>query len=432
MSSLSLESPPRLAPQLAGERPLRIAIVHVADQGGGAERSVVTLHKTLLELGHQSRLWVGEKRGNEPEVYEIARERPIPGVLRVTRWLEDRIGWQNLYAPWFRNLHKKLGPDVDVVHVHSLWNVRLGFADLTGVVRLARRYPMVMTLRDCWMLTGHCACFFNCERWKTGCGACPDLNIAPAVPRDTTRFNWRRKRRTVQRSPLRVTAVSHWLKDQVAQSPIFAGKPVDVVHNSIDESAFFPGSQREARAALGVPQDAFVVMLAGQALEGARQGRPRPAVEALNRLDEQGITALLVGRSASAVAVTLRTPCIAVPFQESQVAMAECYRATDLTVVPSEVETFGRVAAESLCCGTPVVAFATGGLTDIVKPGTSGWLVSPGDIEALAQAIHYVFQNRDELDQIRRKCASWAAKAFAPRTIAEQYVQVYREAIAST
>jgi glycosyltransferase involved in cell wall biosynthesis len=78
------------------------------------------------------------------------------------------------------------------------------------------------------------------------------------------------------------------------------------------------------------------------------------------------------------------------------------------------------------------VAFATGGLTDIVKPGTSGWLVSPGDIEALAQAIHYVFQNRDELDQIRRKCASWAAKAFAPRTIAEQYVQVYREAIAST
>ena len=110
--------------------------------------------------------------------------------------------------------------------------------------------------------------------------------------------------------------------------------------------------------------------------------------------------------------------------------MAQCYRAADLTIVPSEVETFGRVAAESLCCGTPVVAFATGGLTDIVKPGTSGWLVPTGDIEALAQAIRHAFQNRDELDQIRRICAPWAARAFATRSIAEQYVRVYRSAVA--
>ncbi len=195
MRDASLELPTKAAPRGAAARPLRIAIVHAADQGGGAERCVLTLHKSLLELGHESRLWVGAKYTNEAQVYEIGRERPIPGVLRISRWLENRIGWQNLYAPWFRNLHKKLGPDVDVVHVHSLWNSRSGFADLTGVVRLARRYPMVMTLHDAWMLTGHCACFFNCERWKIGCGSCPDLTIPPAVQCDTTHFNWRRKRR---------------------------------------------------------------------------------------------------------------------------------------------------------------------------------------------------------------------------------------------
>jgi glycosyltransferase involved in cell wall biosynthesis len=430
MRQTALEVPNEPAPQFAGGRPLRIAIVHAADRGGGAERSVLTLHKTLLELGHHSRLWVGEKRGDDPEVYEIARERSIPGMLRLTRWLEDGVGLQALYAPWFRSLHKQLGSDVDVVHIHSLWNMRQGFADLSGVVRLARRYPTVMTLRDCWMLTGHCACYYGCQRWKTGCGKCPDLAIPPAVPRDTTGINWRRKRRAIQRSPVRVTAVSNWLKDQVAQSPIFAGKPIDVVHNSIDETSFFPGSQQEARAALGVPQDAFVVLLAGQGLEGARQGRPRPAVEALNRLSEFGITALLVGRSAANVAAMIDTPRVAVPFQESPAAMAQCYRAADLTIVPSEVETFGRVAAESLCCGTPVVAFATGGLTDIVKPGTSGWLVPTGDIEALAKAIQQVFQNRGELNQIRRTCAPWAATQFATQEIAEQYVRVYREAIA--
>ncbi len=235
----------------------------------------------------------------------------------------------------------------------------------------------------------------------------------------------------IRRSPLRVTAVSDWLERQVEQSPIFAGKQVDVVHNSIDESIFFPGSRHDARAALGVPQDAFVVLLAGQAIEGIRQAIAQHAVEALNRLNEQGITALLVGHSAARVASTLRTPSIVLPFQNSQVAMAQAYRAADLTVVPSEFETFGRVAAESLLCGTPVVAFATGGLTDVVKPGIGGWLVPSGDMEALAKQIGEIFGNREELARLRQTCAPWAAEMLATRAIAEQYIRVYREAIAA-
>lgn len=410
--------------------PLRIALVHVADCGHGAERAVMTLHKSLLALGYQSRLFVGTKSTDEPEVYEIRRDRPIPGLLRVTRWLEDRLGWQNLYAPWFRSLHRVLGPDVDVVHLHSLWTMSHAFADLTGITRLSHHYPSVMTLHDGWMLTGHCACPIGCDRWRTGCGRCPDLIRQPAVPKDVTAWNWKRKRRAIRRASLHVTTVSHWMQEQVRQSPIFADKPVDVVHNSVDTSVFHPSSQQEARLALGVPQDRFVVLLAGQAIEGIRQGIAQHAIHALNQMNDGRILALLVGHAAQDVAATLRTPTLVLPYQRTAVEMARCYRAADVTVVPSEYETFGLIGAESLCCGTPVIAFATGGLNDVVTLGRGGWLVPTGDVGALARAIQNCFERPDELTAVRRVCAVAAAAQFATRQTAEDYVRIYRQVLA--
>ena len=261
--------------QIAAGPPLRIAIVHVADRGGGAERSVLTLHKTLLELGHHSRLWVGDKRGDDPEVLRLpasGRSRGFSAsrVVGRRRWLAT------LYAPWFRSLHEQIGSNVDVVHIHSLWNMRQGFADLTGVVRLARRYPTVMTLRDCWMLTGHCACFLRMPALENGLRQMPRSRHSA---RGAARHDGHQLAAQTAGYPALALASDggfELAQGQVAQSPIFAGKPIDVVHNSIDESAFFPGSRQAARTALGVPQDAFVVLLAGQALEGADgKGKPR-------------------------------------------------------------------------------------------------------------------------------------------------------------
>lgn len=402
----------------------------MSDFGGGAEQSVLTLHKTFLRMGHQSRLYVGTRHTDTPEVIEIPAARVFPGVMRSVYWLERNLGWQYLYAPRLRRLARQLDGTTDVVHVHTLWGGQYGYADVGAVSALSRSFPTVVTLRDAWLMTGHCACFFECARWKDGCGRCPDLRLQPALSRDATRFNWRRKRRTIQRSPIRVTVVSSWLKTQIEQSSIFAGKPVDVIHNSVDETVFTTGSRDAARAELGVPQDAFVVLLAGQAIEGINQGISQHAIEALNCLNNPRMTALLIGHSAARVAATLRTPSVVLPFQRQPQEMARCYRAADITVVPSEFETFGRVAAESLCCGTPVVAFATGGLTDIVRPGISGWLVPTGDVDGLAQTLHHVFENRDELGSLHRDCTRCASAQFSTARIAESYLTVYRTAMA--
>jgi len=106
-----------------------------------------------------------------------------------------------------------------------------------------------------------------------------------------------------------------------------------------------------------------------------------------------------------------------VPHHEVYEAMARSL----LTVVPSRAEAFGLVSVESLACGTPVVASATGGLRDIIRDGVDGVLVDPDDPHALAAAIRRCIELGDplrrnarerfiecfELSGATTRCADW-------------------------
>jgi len=407
---------------------LKIALIHAADHGGGAERSTLALHQSLLAMGNDSHLYVGYRHLDEPAVTEIERVRTIRGLLRLTSWAERNLGWQQLYSPGFRKLIEEIDADTDVVHVHTLWGSG-NYADLGGLPILTRRFPTVMTLRDEWMLSGHCACTHSCERWRTGCGKCPDLKIPPAIQRDGTHFNWQRKRRLVQSSRLRMTTVSEWLRKRVLDSPIFAGKPVTVVYNGIDTDVFRPAQKMDIRAGMGWPADKFIVLLAGQTVEGIRQGIAQQAVEALNLLNDERILPLLIGHSAEAVAKRLNRPALTLPFQQALEDIARCYQAADLTLVSSEVETFGRIAAESQACGTPVVTFATGGLPEVVTDGVTGIVIKRFDVPAFAHAIKVLINDRSRLEQMGVHAANWTSSRFANGIVTREYLAEYGRAI---
>lgn len=415
------------------DRRLRVALVNAADRGGGAEASTLSLHQALQKLGHESHLYVGTKLTDDENVHQIDRFRCFPGVLRAAGVLERRFGWQYLYHPWFRRLDRLIGRSADVVHLQSLWSGTLGYADVGGLPRLTRLYPTLLTLRDTWMLTGHCACpALGCDRWKTGCGQCPDLTISPAITRDGTRFNWKRKRAAIQKSELRVTTVSDWLAGEVQQSPIFSGKSIHTVHNGIDETHFYPRSRAQMREKHGLPQAAFIVMLAGQSVEGTSRRGGGAVDYALDALSRSGVEpfVLIVGNSSHVVMKLWARSGTVVPFQTDPDSMAELYCAADVVLVASLWETFGRVAAEAQMCGIPVAAFATGGLPEIVIDSQTGLLVEPLKSDALGAAVK-TLHGRPELRlQMGELGARNAVRKFSNTAIAATYVDHYSAVIA--
>src|SRR5262245_59012697 len=107
------------------------------------------------------------------------------------RWLQIRCGYEDFNFPASWHLLDLPPERPDILHCHNLHG---SYFDLRALPWLSQQVPVVLTLHDAWLLSGHCAHSFDCQRWQTGCGQCPDLAIPPAIRRDATAYNWRRKR----------------------------------------------------------------------------------------------------------------------------------------------------------------------------------------------------------------------------------------------
>ena len=260
----------------AAHQPLRILQVSTVDVRGGAEQVALNLLAAYRARGHTSWLAVGERRNGHGDVqllpndamrspwarfwYEIAaRRRPAAshtavGLARMAgalaepdRRLAYYRGREDFNFPGTRQLLELSGERPQVVHAHNLHG---GYFDLRQLPWLSREVPLILTLHDAWLLSGHCAHSLACERWRTGCGRCPDLTIYPAIRRDATAYNWRRKRAIFAHSRLFVATPSRWLMRKVDESILApAVQEARVIPNGVDLSVFRPADRRRARAA---------------------------------------------------------------------------------------------------------------------------------------------------------------------------------------
>jgi glycosyltransferase involved in cell wall biosynthesis len=93
--------------------------------------------------------------------------------------------------------------------------------------------------------------------------------------------------------------------------------------------------------------------------------------------------------------------------------MAVCDLVTHTSTAP---EPFGRVIVEAMLCGTPVIAAAAGGATELVESGKTGWLTPPGDMTALAKQITWCHRHPEVTEQVEHRARSMASQQFHLRT----------------
>ena len=216
---------------------------------------------------------------------------------------------------------------------------------------------------------------------------------------------------------------------------------VVVAEPGVDLAVFHPGSQLEARAAVGVPSDAVLLLFVGriQPLK-APDVLVKAAAELVRRrpdLRSRVVVAILGGASGTGVRNPMGLTELAeqrgigdlvrfVPPVDRQ-TLAQWYRAADVLAVPSHNESFGLVAVEAQACGTPVVAANVGGLPTAV--GSAGILVDGHDTADWATAIAGVVLDPERRAGLSRASAEHAA-AFGWARTAERLAEVYADAMA--
>ena len=407
---------------------MKVAQIHSSDSGGGAETVVRRHHRQLRNLGHESFLLVGRKTGDDPQTAEIPFRAGPKGFLRTARWLERKTGLQNLYSPSFRRLEEQFPFVPDVLHFHSLHGVE-SFSELAVLSSLSAKIPTVVSMHDLWLMTGHCGHPLDCRRWQEGCGRCPDLTLYPAVQRDATAWNFRRKKRTFARCSAHVIVPSRWMKRQVESSPVLGDFPVTVVPNPVDTELFRPGDSKKELH--GISNSDRTVIMAAQHLNDPNKG-VSDGIAVLNSVDMAQLRVILVGHGAGEIAKRLSSPTCVLPFTSAAEVLADYYRMADVALMPSRGETFGLVAAEAMACGTPVVATAVGGLTDVVGENEGGILVPRGDIDAMGKALRMLLGDERLRQKHSEAGRTRMVELFRSELHTDRCVSVYSEAMAGS
>jgi glycosyltransferase involved in cell wall biosynthesis len=402
------------------KRSLRILQVAPAVEGGGGEQIALRLHRAFRSRGHRSMLLAGRlKNISEADVRAIPGRWEADPRARAVRSIFDRLlaltggrgatrlfplfeaaafprvawdlwrGNEDYTQPGSRRLAELAPETPDAVLLHNLhgqWLKREGYFDLAFLPELSRRFPTILFPQDPWLLTGHCGHPLDCPRWRTGCGRCPYLKIYPAVRRDATAWNFRRKRGIYAASRLFLAAPSQWLLDMFAAAGVpLAGSRL--IRNGVDGELFRPGGRKAARAALGLDPSRRIVLVSGNRLRtNPWKGYDwlRETAQRMGRMPElPPVDFLCVGDEGETVS-SGGVRIVFAGFIKDPARMPEYYRAADAYFHPSRADTAPFSVLEAMASGLPVVASAVGGIPEQVADGRTGFLAAPGDAEAMA------------------------------------------------
>lgn len=405
-----------------------LSVLHfsAADILGGSARSAYRIHEALRRRGHVSRMLVGQKASRDADVDTVWKGAPGRLADRAANALTTRTGHQYLFLPSARRV---LGhPWLAQARVIQLYNTHGGYFATPMLPKLSERAPLVWRLSDMWPLTGHCSYSGACERWRAGCGACPDLEVWPAIGRDTTAKLWRLKDDLYARSRISVVAPSSWTERLARESPLLGRFPVRRIPNGIDLRAFAPRDKAQARAGLGIDPAAKVILFVAHGLDGNARKGTEDAIEALARLGARAGTQLvLAGEGGASWAGRVPMQVTRLGFLADEARLAAAYASADVMLAPSRVENLPNTVLESFACGTPVVATDAGGMRDAVRHGETGWLVPVGDTAALADGLARLLD-----DEPMRLRMGAAARALAQREFSEEreaaaFEALYRE-----
>ena len=323
-------------------------------------------------------------------------------------------------------IHKKLNHLLeilrpDIINIHNIhganWN------PLIAAI-CCKHAPVVWTLHDMWSFTGSCAYSYNCSKFTTGCDSnCPESGKYPVLKPDLIEKAWEDRRDLLNYNPdLIAISPSKWLAEK-AKSGLWKSHHVEVIPNSIPLEIFKPINRHEARKALNIETTAPILLAIAHNLRDQRKGI-HILIKALELIRAKPLALVTIG-NGNIIYNIENTNFYHLGYVNNEHKKAVIYSAADLVIHPALVDNLPNTVIEAIACGTPVVAFATGGVPEVVRPRKTGWLVEEVSPKALAEAIELALSEiRQGLD-LRGSCRKIAESEYSYKRQAQRYLRLF-------
>ena len=392
---------------------MKVIQINAVSEYSSTGRTTSELHDALIQKGHES--WIAAPNvPNGIQTIKIGSKLEI-GFHGLFSRSFGRQGYASVLSTWrLISKLKKINPDI--VHLRNLHanfiNLHLLFCYLRD-----NNVPTVITLHDCWPFTGHC-CYFidsNCDKWKKGCGKCPDIRMwNTSWFFDFSRRNLLNKSRYFSElKNLGVIGVSDWVTNFARDSILKNATIIKRIYNWIDIDKFRPSSSRMS------PNPTPIILGVSQIWN--RQKGLEDFIKLATMLPDCKF--MLVGKLIEYIEdIPLNINFIGTTSSVDQ--LIEYYNKADVFFNPSTRETFGKVTAEALACGLPVVAYNATATPELVGSGC-GYIVTVGDIDAAKDAVEKVLKDKT----MAKRAREYAVRTFDKSKLVDEYIEVYQALI---
>jgi len=416
---------------------MKIGIVSTHDQLGGAARAAYRLHQGLLKQNCISTMYVQQKQSDVSTIIRpsskydnlrtavISRLDPLPLLRYPNR------NKRNFATGCLNSLNlSKVSNEIDVFNFH--W-VGSAFQSINSIANIKK--PLILSLHDSWAFTGGCYIPYECTKFLTQCGECNQLNST--TKSDLSYKIWKKKMDSWNsRKDIVLVGDGTWVANNAQNSSIFKNHRIEVIHPGLDLNVYKPINKISSREILGLSgNDKVILFGAYNATEDPNKGFQllKPALEKLAETfsDIANLKFIVFGASSSFEKsnVIKGVETRYVGKLSDDISLSVLYSAADVMVVPSKYEAFGQTASESFACGTPVVAFNTSGLKDIIDHKINGFLAKPYDSMELAEGISWVLSDPARLNQLCIEARSKAVRKFGIERCVDEYFKMYESVL---
>lgn len=353
--------------------------INAAYEYGSTGRTVKEMHEHLIEKGVKSYVYY-------PDNFPGRRSDEVIGTTldyKVHAFLSRLTGLQ-AYFSFFstKRLIKKLEkikPNIVVIR-----NIHSNYINLPLLTKYLAAHDIatVIVLHDCWFYTGHCFHYteVGCDKWQNECNNCPLIHKNnTSWFFDTSKWVFRHRKEMMDAIPhLAVVGVSEWITGEARKSPIFENaKVITRIYNWIDLNRFYPRDTARITEKYKT-EGAFVVL--GVAMSWDYHKGMEVFIELAKALPD--IKIVMIGQMPE---IALPSNIIKVERTSSVEELAEHYSMADVLLNLSLQESFGKVAAEALACGTPLIVNNATANTEL--PGDCGYVIESNELSQITDAI---------------------------------------------
>jgi glycosyltransferase involved in cell wall biosynthesis len=415
---------------------LKVVHLNTYEGNGGAGRACLRLNNALKANGTDSSVLVFMHFKDSTETTAVSKNffqkaRAVFNIL-AERYLVQ-LFVKALKTPfslqWFgRSVIKHPAvKNADIIHLH--W-INHGFLSPKFLAQLDElEKPIVWTFHDSNAFTGGCHVRYACEHFHKECGFCPLLK--KSHKNDLSHQTWIRKKDAYSELNCHIVAPSHWMADSVKFSSLMGFRAVTVIPNTIETDVFKPYVKAEAKKILKIAADKFVLMSGFMPSKNDKHKGTSYLIEALNDLAtrpgvvKEDIELIIFGNKDNAEMPEFPFKTTFLGTISNDEHLAKCYSAADVFITPSLEDNLPNTVMEALSCATPVVAFATGGIPDMVKHLENGYLAEYQNAEDLATGIEWLYQDENAPD-IQKEARRTILNHFSEQVIAEKHLELYQ------